>query len=266
MKKIYLALMCMASLAMMTACGGDKKGDKADAEEENTEEVVNDDEQNADEQEAEAAEADQWGNPAEAEVLNLAALYEAGDFKPAMTTIFEDTLGNETAGELPSKWDIKAGGAEVGEAQGHKYLTMLGGTTELLPLVGDNSKNFLPEKYTLEFEFMLGKDVWYHVRFFTAEEEEVGNFNLFAAFSADWNFAKNDDEWLHGDQDELEKIINRNGWNHLAVSYDKGNLKLFINGKRIANMPGIKQAAYFTITGDEADSRSHFIRNIRVAK
>ena len=270
MKKIYLALMCMASFSLMTACSGDKKGDKANAEGENTEEVVNDDEQNADEQEVEAQNADEaevWGNPAEAEQLNLAALYEAGDFKPAMTTIFEDTLGNETAGELPSKWDIKEGGAEVGEAQGHKYITMLGGNTILLPLVGDNSKNFLPEKYTLEFEFMLGKDVWYNVRFYTAEEEEeVGNFNLFTAYSADWNFAKNDDEWIHGDQDELEKIISRNGWNHLAASYDKGNLKLFINGKRIANMPNIKQAGYFTITGDEADNRSHFIKNIRVAK
>ncbi len=270
MKKIYLALMCMASFSLMTACSGDKKGDKgADAEGEETE-VVNDDEQNADEQEAEAQNADEaevWGNPAEAEVLNLAALYEAGDFKPAMTTIFEDTLGGQSAGELPEKWDIRSGSAEVGVADGVKYITMLGGDTNLLPLVGDNSKNFLPEKYTMEFQFMFGKDdVWFHVHFYTAEEEEVGNFNLFTAYSADWNFAKNDDEWIHGDQDELEKIINRNGWNHLAASYDKGNLKLFINGKRIANMPNIKQAGYFTITGDGADGRSHFIRNIRVAK
>ena len=42
MKKIYLALMCMASLSLMTACG-DKKSDKGDANDENkTEEVTND--------------------------------------------------------------------------------------------------------------------------------------------------------------------------------------------------------------------------------
>ena len=38
MKKIYLALLCMASLSLMTACGGDKKsadvpGEKMSAEE-----------------------------------------------------------------------------------------------------------------------------------------------------------------------------------------------------------------------------------------
>jgi hypothetical protein len=268
MKKIYLALMCMASLSMMTACGGDKKGDKgADAEGEETE-VVSEDEQNADEQEASEQTADQpdvWGDPANAEVLNLAALYEAGDFKPAMTTIFEDTLGGQSAGELPEKWDIRSGSAEVGNADGVKYITMLGGDTNLLPLVGDNSKNYLPEKYTLEFQLMFGYDVWYHVNFYDAEENGIGDFNMWVGH-AEWNMAKTDDEWMHGEKGELYELINRDGWNHFAASYDKGNLRFFINGKRIANMPNIKQAAYFTITGDGADGRSHFIRNIRVAK
>lgn len=266
MKISFLALMCLTSLSMMTACGGgDKKSATAGGE--NTEEKTAE-EQNADLQVAEeqdSSEADVWGDPQKAEVLNLAALYEAGDFKPAATVIFEDTLGGETAGELPSKWDIKEGGAEVGEGKGHKYLTLLGGTTSLLPIVGDDSKTFLPEKYTIEFEFMLGYDVWYHVNFFTAEEEGVGDFSLWVAH-ADWNFAKNDDEWMHGEKDELEKLVDRNGWNHFAASYDKGNLKLFINGKRIANMPNIKQASYFIITGDAADGKSHYIRSIRVAK
>ena len=265
MKKIYLALMCMASLSLMTACGGDKKADKAaDAEET---EVVNEDEQTADEQEAEELEGDAhdvWGDPAKAEVLNLTALYEAGDFKPAMTTVFEDTLGGETAGELPSKWEIKEGSAEIGEAQGVKYITMLGGTTTLLPLV-DGSKLSLPEKYTLEFEFMFGYDVWYHVHFLDAEDSGIGDYDMWRGH-AEWNIAKTDDEWLHGDQGELYELTSRDGWNHFAASYDKGNLKFFVNGKRIANMPNIKQAAYFTITGDAADGKSHYIRNIRVAK
>ncbi len=267
MRKIYLALMCMASLSLMTACGGDKKADKAaDVEGENTE--MTNEEQNAEEQVAEEQAGDEtevWGDPTKAEVLDLAALYEAGDFKPAATVIFEDTLGGETAGELPSKWDIKEGSAEVGEAQGHKYISMLGGTTVLLPIVGDNSKQYLPEKYTLEFEFMFGYDVYYNFHFFTAEEEGIGDYNM-RAYNAEWNIAKSDDEWIHGSQDNFDQLVNRNGWNHFAASYDKGNLKFFINGKRIANMPNIKQAAYFNITGDGADGKSHYIRNIRVAK
>lgn len=174
MKKIYLALLCMAGLSMMTACGGDKKADKAaDTEGENTE--MANEEQNADEQgvaeEQSNSESEAWGNPAKAEVLNLKALYESGDFKPASSVIFEDTLGGETAGELPSQWDIRRGGAEVGEANGHYYITLLGGDTDLAPIVNGGSKDYLTESYTMEFEFMFGRDVWFHVYYFNAEEE-----------------------------------------------------------------------------------------------
>ena len=270
MKKIYLALMCMASLSLMTACG-DKKADKAnDAKENETEEVTNDNEQDLDDEELEAQptsdDADRWGDPATAEPLDLTALYATGDFKPAATIIFEDTLSKdvETAGELPTKWDIKEGSAEVGEANGHYYIKMMGGNTVLQPLAGGN--DFLPSKYTAEFEFMFGKDVWYHVNFFNTDEENIGNFNMWLCHS-DWNFAKTDnDEWINGDKDQQEQLINRDGWNHFAASYDNGNMKLFINGKRIANLPNIKQGSYFYITGDGADGESHYIRNIRVAK
>ena len=268
MKKIYLALMCMASLSLMTACG-DKKSDKGDVKDENkTEEVADNDEQDADEQNVDeqefTEEADVWGDPAKAEPLDLTALYAAGDFKPAANVIFEDTLSKEAenAGELPTKWDIKEGSAEVGEANGHYYIKMLGGTTVLLPQAGGN--DFLPSKYTIEFDFMFGYDVWYHVNFFTAEEG-VGDYNMWRGH-ADWNFAKNDDEWIHGEQGEFYDYTSRDGWNHFAASYDNGNMKLFVNGKRIANLPNIKQATYFTITGDNADGKSHYIRTIRICK
>ena len=267
MKKIYLALICTAGLMLMTACGGDKKAEEKAAEGENTEEVTNDDEQEAEEQtaEGEEADADVWGDPAKAEVLDLIALYESGDFKPGLSDVFVDTLAGETVGELPSKWDIHCGSAEIGKALGHNYITMLGGDTELIPLAADGSRVTLPEAYTLEFEFMLGRDVWFHVNFQDAEEAGCGDFNLWLCH-ADWNIAKNDEEWINGGKDELEKLLKKTGWNHFAATYAKGNLKFFINGKRIANLPNIKPAATFVIRGDGAEGNTHYIKNIRVAK
>lgn len=271
MKKIYLALMCMASLSLMTACG-DKKSDKGDAKDENkTEEVADNDGQDVDDEELEpqptSDESEIWGDPYEAEFLDRNAFCNTGDFKPAPVVLFEDTLSEdaENAGELPSKWDIREGSAEIGLSGGHYFIKMLGGTTRLQPKEGGNE--LLPAEYTLEFQFMFGKDVWYLVNFFNSEEEEVGNF-LIRLTGAEWNFAKTDDEWIHGDKDELDKLLNKNGWNHFAVSYDNvnGNMKLFVNGKRIANLPNIRQATSFTITGDEADGESHYIRNIRICK
>jgi cobalamin biosynthesis protein CobT len=65
MKKIYLALTCMASLMMMTACGGDKKPNAADTENENTEVVENAEEQ-SEESEGEEASEEAVANPADA--------------------------------------------------------------------------------------------------------------------------------------------------------------------------------------------------------
>ena len=100
MKKVYLALMCMASLTMMTACGGNK-ADNANAEKENTEAVENADEQQA---EAEAdAEEKTVANPADAKPLDLAALYESGDFKPGQTVIFEKRQRRRTTHQMGSQ-------------------------------------------------------------------------------------------------------------------------------------------------------------------
>lgn len=252
---------------MMTACGGGDKNKTENGDAENKE-VVNEEEENAEEKEAEeqgeADDADVWGNPAQAMPIDLVALYASGDFKPAVKEVFVDTLGGEAVGELPSQWDILSGGAEVGKAElGYGYISMLGGTTELAPMAG-GQKVTLPASYTMEFELMFGRDVFYHVRFFNADEG-VGDFNVWLEV-ADWNFAKNDDEWIHGEKDELGKIFSRKGWNHFAVSYDKGNMKIFLNGKRIANMPNIKSATNFLIVGDDADGSSHYIRNIRIAQ
>ena len=258
MKKIYLALMCMASLSLMTACG-DKKSDKGDAKDENkTEEVADNDGQDVDEEEMEAQptsdESEVWGDPYEAEFLDLSAFSKSGDFKPAPVVLFEDTLTEdaESAGELPSKWDVKEGSAEVGEALGHKYIVLSGGWSTLFPMVGEGSKDYLPDNFTYEFEFLFGGDVVFEVQSYNAEEVGIGT-TRFWPDGMEWNYEKTDEEGIHGDKGELHKLLNSKGWNHFALSFNKGNLKLFINGKRVANLPNIMQPGYITIVGSGAN-------------
>ncbi|MBR2235322.1 MAG: hypothetical protein IJ892_09740 [Prevotella sp.] len=268
MKKVYLALMCMASLVMTTACGGDKKADKAaDAESENTEMTADNEqaeEQQADEQE-QGNDESVLLTPDKAELLNLIDLYKNGDFKPATNIIFVDTLKGETAGELPSKWDVKEGSAEVGEALGHKYIVLSGGWSTLFPMVGEGSKDYLPDNFTYEFEFLFGGDVVFEVQSYNAEEVGIGT-TRFWPDGMEWNYEKTDEEGIHGDKGELHKLLNSKGWNHFALSFNKGNLKLFINGKRVANLPNIMQPGYITIVGSGANGESHFIKNVCIRK
>jgi hypothetical protein len=262
MKKIYLTLMCATGLLMLVACGS-KGSDKENPEKENAEAV----EESAETAEAEeaAADADVWSDPAKVEELDLNALYASGDFKTGTTVIFEDDQHKETAGQIPSQWDVKSGTAEVGEAEGGKYICASGGDCHLFPLVNNGSNAYLPEKFAAEFQFLFGKEAWYHVYLFDSEENEVANIT-FTPTLIEWNAAKTDDNWIHGDLDELDKVFSKTKWNHFGLTFDNGNLKIFLNGKRVTNLGNIKSCGHLMINCQEADGKSHFIKNIKISK
>ena len=262
MKKIYLTLMCATGLLMLVACGS-KGSDKENPEKENAEAV----EESAETAEAEeaAADADVWSDPAKVEELDLNALYASGDFKTGTTVIFEDDQHKETAGQIPSQWDVKSGTAEVGEAEGGKYICASGGDCHLFPLVNNGSNAYLPEKFAAEFQFLFGKDAWYHVYLFDSEENEVANIT-FTPTLIEWNAAKTDDNWIHGDLDELDKVFSKTKWNHFGLTFDNGNLKIFLNGKRVTNLGNIKSCGHLMINCTESDGKSHFIKNIKISK
>lgn len=262
MKKIYLTLMCATGLLMLVACGS-KGSDKENPEKENAE-AVEESSETAEAEEA-AADADVWSDPAKVEELDLNALYASGDFKTGTTVIFEDDQHKETAGQIPSQWDVKSGTAEVGEAEGGKYISASGGDCHLFPLVNNGSNAYLPEKFAAEFQFLFGKEAWYHVYLFDSEENEVANIT-FTPTLIEWNAAKTDDNWIHGDLDELDKVFSKTKWNHFGLTFDNGNLKIFLNGKRMTNLANIKSCGHLMINCQEADGKSHFIKNIKISK
>jgi predicted small lipoprotein YifL len=262
MKKIYLTLMCATGLLMLVACGS-KGSDKENPEKENAE-AVEESSETAEAEEA-AADADVWSDPAKVEELDLNALYASGDFKTGTTVIFEDDQHKETAGQIPSQWDVKSGTAEVGEAEGGKYISASGGDCHLFPLVNNGSNAYLPEKFAAEFQFLFGKEAWYHVYLFDSEENEVANIT-FTPTLIEWNAAKTDDNWIHGDLDELDKVFSKTKWNHFGLTFDNGNLKIFLNGKRVTNLGNIKSCGHLMINCTESDGKSHFIKNIKISK
>ena len=256
MKKVYLALMCMASLTMMTACGGNK-ADNADAEKENTEAVENAEDQQA---EAEAdGEEKAVANPADAKPLDLAALYVSGDFKPGQNVIFEDNLANDKDGEQPTKWDLKEGSVEVNECAGRNVLSLGGESTLIEPLLNGKS-DFLAEEWNLEYEFFANNEEQHELRLFKNEDEQIAYVRVWDT-GVEYHFTKTDEENLDGSNTDLGKLINK-GWNHFAFNFNKGNVKIFINGKRLFNLPKVMQPASFKLAGQEG----HYFTNIRVTK
>ena len=80
------------------------------------------------------------------------------DFVPGDKIIFEDSpLASEENGEFPSRWDLIQGQVEIGNINGENVLMFLDGG-EIIPYMGNSSEDYLPEVFTIEFDYYTPKD------------------------------------------------------------------------------------------------------------
>ena len=192
------------------------------------------------------------------------------DFVPGTVVIFEDNLQGEQLGEFPSKWDLIENNAEVARMNGKMAIKFEhGSNTEIMPLIKDGNKKYLPEFYTLEFDFFAtGKeDTNTAYRLYLNSENDRHNSTIW--FSQDrmtWSIQRpNSDDNVHGNA-SLEDIMELNDWNHFALSFNKRALKVYVNGKRIINIPNATAMDWFSVETEFWEDHVDYITNIRLAK
>ena len=192
------------------------------------------------------------------------------DFVPGTVVIFEDNLQGEQMGEFPSKWDLIENNAEVAKMNGKMAIKFEhGSNTEIMPLIKDGNKKYLPEFYTLEFDFFAtGKeDTNTAYRLYLNSENDRHNSSIW--FSQDrmtWDIQKpNSDDNVNGNA-SLEDIMELNDWNHFALSFNKRALKVYVNGKRIINIPNATAMDWFSVETEFWEDHVDYITNIRLAK
>ena len=260
---------CMAGLALMVACG-EKKGD-ANAEQQSTE-------QNAEEQntenttEGEAAEAQ---GDAKAQ-LNIVidpqaaeankAIYAKGDFLPFPGVFFLDDFSAEKVGEFPSKWTQTNGSAEVAEFEGRKVMKLENNDAAVAPKVVGESKNYLPQAFTLEFEYYCNGDEDYNANFHLWFDTDAGESELALRTEENisWSIYKKNDEGMEGNYSKLAEVEKKNSWNHFALSFVDGTMKIYVNGQRIASLPDVKQPKCLNIKGEGWEDHRDLLTNVRL--
>lgn len=267
MKKVVIALMCVAGVALVVACGG-KKNAEAEAEQENVEATA----------EEVAAEESEQAVPGEGKAeLKLTvdsvipeamkAIYANGDFKPCPAVFFRDDLSGEKVGEFPSKWDVSNGSAEVAKFNDRLVINLSNNDARITPKVAGDSKDYLPEVFTIEFEFFCNGDEDFNASYrmlFSGVNEDLGEIVLNTEENIHWELTKQNDEQLSGDDSKLATIVKKNSWNHFAISYDKGTMKLYVNGTRIVSLPNIKAPGCFVIGGEGWDDHRYYFTNVRM--
>ena len=207
--------------------------------------------------------------PTPASTKTLESAYAKSDFVPGDEIMFEDDLVGEQMGEFPSKWDLLEGNAEIASVNGKTVISLTDISTEIMPLM-ENQKNYLTEAFTLEFDFLGGSDEKsiycdYIIHLKNIEGEDVATINLNGTASG-WAYTS----WItaSGEQRETRSAApaKEEEWNHVALSFNKRALKVYLNGSRIVNIPNCARPQYFTLQRPSWADHINLMTNVRLCK
>ena len=211
--------------------------------------------------------------------------YAKTDFVPGDEIIFEDNLENEQLGEFPSQWDLMEGYAETGVVDGRKVIAFTDeGYGQVQPLMKDQT-HFLSDVFTIEFDVFVANDkneddnIGDHTIELALGNPDVDNHNGGIAWFTFWQRSDggaalywevqkpNGGDNIGGEKymnfDEETPLVE--GWNHLAISFNKRALKGYVNGLRVINIPNAQVASHFWITHSGVHKYG-CVSNVRVAK
>ena len=203
------------------------------------------------------------GKPAVAGLAETDAAYLKYDFVPGNEVIFEDDLKGERLVEFPSKWDLMEGNAEIAQLNGENTLAIIG-YTYITPLFKDRSYK-LPEEFTIEFDvFLDGKE----------GETSVELMNANADVTASTMFWIDNtrilSHWVGsaGEQNSEETFDNSPGWHHFALSFNKRAMKVYMDAKRVANIPNVgdRPVKMKLFARGPEDNRTIHFKSFRIAK
>lgn len=169
--------------------------------------------------------------------------YKNYDFVPGDKIIFEPDLSTEPDAELPARFAVKSGNAEIQSYNGEKVLHLQAdGNATIEPLM--SSGNYLPEQFTLEFDMMYENNDSYfkYVNDFEVQfrkpDDDNYKMNPFFRFVIENNSKTvfgNESAGRQNLQEVLSKSVNTgNVWHHVAIYIRKNIGKAYIDQFRVS--------------------------------
>ncbi|RED46816.1 OmpA family protein [Winogradskyella eximia] len=214
---------------------------------------------------------DKAANPKE-KLQNPTVVWSKFDFVPGDTVIFEDSPSlNEENGEFPSRWDLINGQVEIANVDGETVLMFLDGG-EIVPYLKYASEDYLPEVFTIEFDFYkpAGGN---RLSFYLTDQKNQRGKNVYD------NAQEFDVTPIRVDAPEGSAVMHsgrdsdycKNGcWTHVSIAYTKGKLKVYLDDTRLVNIPhysfnptGFTMYPYFASAKDNVP---FYVKNVRIAK
>lgn len=192
------------------------------------------------------------------------------DFVPGTEIIFEDLLENEVNGEFPSKWDLVGGVIENAVFDGSNviYFREAGNFPNgIVPLMENSKDDYLPEAFTIEFDAYYAADVYnryFIIAFYDAKNQKNNGMQRLTIDINNVKYGNTQKVYPGAARSNIDKEAK---WRHIAISFNKRALKVYMDDTRMINIPNITENP----TGLTIGSYNHregqfFIKNVRIAK
>ena len=198
--------------------------------------------------------------------------YKNYDFVPGDKIIFQPDLSNEPDAELPARFIVKKGNAEIQTFEGEKILHLQAdGSATVAPLM--DIENYLPEQFTLEFDMMYENDASYFkyvsdflVNFRKQGDENYSGYPLFG-FKIEGTskaiFGNQNAGRVNFPADLAKSVGTGNTWHHIAIYVRKNIGKVYIDQYRVVATNTLPVGA--TKVDIQADRYGIKIKNFRLA-
>ncbi len=195
------------------------------------------------------------------------------DFVPGTEIIFEDDFKDEQNGEFPSRWDVTKGAIEVAELDGEKVvwfkLTNSNGPDAILPYLKNRTEDYLPEEFTFEMDVYFHADNQLNREYYIFLYDKKNQMKIMSPskpIRIEYNRIHHN---FIGDIYPGQTSRNyKEGWRHVAISFNKRALKGYLDDTRLLNIPNLE----FNPTGimisvhNVSGTGKAFIKNVRIAK
>ena len=196
------------------------------------------------------------------------------NFVPGDEIIFEDDLAGEENGEFPSRWDLAAGNAENAKF-GEENIIRFENRSIVNPLM--ETEQYLPEVFTVEFDAYFN-DVYYNwqsygIRFWQGTNHHSVARDVFYPIEIFRDGATTHTK-LQGNSKKFDAhdpsgIGESHGWKHIAISFNKRSLKVFVDEYRALNIPNYQFKPKMISIGSlmhKPEGKIMAIKNIRIAE
>ncbi len=187
------------------------------------------------------------------------------DFVPGDKVIFEDNLLGEENGEFPSRWDLKAGNAEVAEYGSDMVIMLRDGHPAIVPYFNDPQDDYLPDIFTIEFDLYYPGSGTFEIHLYDRKNQKSGSPTGYT----DIEIPNYIEMRMATFKSRLpDANIEKSRWMHIAIAYTNGKLKAYMDETRLLNIPRIDfdPKGLTLYTYHASNEYLYYIKNIRIAE